>query len=55
MASPDLIKNAARLLVGYFSLIDLSEAWITHIFFLMIQITFTYTFSNFIIHTLILL
>ena len=28
MASPDLIKNAARWLVGYFSLIDVSEAWI---------------------------
>ena len=27
--SPDLIKNAARWLVGYFSLIDVSEAWIT--------------------------
>ena len=29
MASPDLIKNAARWLAGYFSLIDVSEAWIT--------------------------
>ena len=28
MASPDLIKNAARWLVGYFSLIDVSEAFI---------------------------
>ena len=28
MASPDLIKNAAHWLVGYFSLIDVSEAWI---------------------------
>jgi hypothetical protein len=26
--SPDLIKNVARWLVGYFSLIDVSEAWI---------------------------
>ena len=25
--SPDLIKNAARWLVGYFSLINVSEAW----------------------------
>ena len=30
MASSDLIKNAARWLVGYFSLIDVSEAWIIH-------------------------
>ena len=29
MASPDLIKNAARWLAGYFSLIDVSEAWIS--------------------------
>jgi len=29
--SPDLIKNAARWLVGYFSLIDVSEAWIMDI------------------------
>ena len=28
--SPDLIKNAARWLVGYFSLIDVSEASIIH-------------------------
>ena len=30
MASPDLIKNAARWLAGYFSLIDVSEAWINN-------------------------
>jgi hypothetical protein len=35
MASPDIIKNAARWLVGYFSLIDVSEAWIMQFFYIL--------------------
>ena len=52
MASPDLNKNAARWLVGYFSLIDVSEAWIIgHV--LITHILHEYLYVSYVVRLLL--